>query len=73
MFDFATMIAPAAESFSTAVAAYGLTYPSRILDAHDVGMTDVAMLSLMTTGTPSNDGAVALPTSESHSAARDRA
>ena len=59
MLDLATRIAPAARSLVTAVAAYGLTYPSRIFEPHDVGMTVVAMLSLMTTGTPSKRSALA--------------
>src|SRR5690348_4941792 len=52
IFDFATTIAPASTSLRTAVAANGLTYPSRIFDPQDVGRTDVAMLSFTTTGTP---------------------
>src|SRR5512146_1654287 len=54
MFDLATMTAPACSSRATAVARYGLTYPSRIREPHDVGSVVVAMLSLITTGTPAS-------------------
>ena len=52
MFDFAMTMAPAVRSRLTAVASYGLTYPSSIRDPHYVGISVVAMLSLMTTGAP---------------------
>ena len=54
MFVLATTIAPASRRRRTAVASYGLTYPSRIREPHDVGSDNVAMLSLMTTGTPNS-------------------
>ena len=43
-----------AQAFQPPSPSYGLTYPSRMREPHDVGMTVVAMLSLMTTGTPSS-------------------
>src|SRR5690349_1318282 len=70
MFDFATMIAPASLSLRTAVAGKALTYPSRILDPHDVGRTDVAMLSFTTTGTPLSGRARIAGSSASHVTAR---
>src|SRR5512146_1953427 len=38
MLDFATITAPASRSRRTAVASYGLTYPSRMREPQDVGM-----------------------------------
>src|SRR5690242_10551980 len=54
MLLFAIGMAPASRSRSTTVASYGLTYPSRMRDAHVVGMRSVAMLSLTTNGTPAS-------------------
>src|SRR5215469_3425702 len=51
MFVLHAMTAPAARSRETTVASYGLTYPSRMRDPHDVGMRKVAILSLIATGT----------------------
>src|ERR1035437_8029615 len=54
MLPLPTRIAPASRSFLATVDSYGLTYPSRIFEPHDVESTVVAMLSLSTTGTPAS-------------------
>src|SRR5581483_2640558 len=54
MFVLQAMTAPAARSRVTTVASYGLTYPSRMREPQDVGIRNVAMLSLIATGTPCN-------------------
>src|SRR5581483_4335630 len=47
MFVLQAMTAPAARSRVTTVASYGLTYPSRMREPQDVGIRNVAMLSLI--------------------------
>lgn len=47
--------APAAVSFSTTVAAFGLKKPSKIFDAHVVGLSLVQMLSFTAMKRPSKE------------------
>ena len=54
MFPLPTRIAPASRSFRATVDSYGLTYPSRIFEPHEVLSMVVAMLSFSTTGTPAS-------------------
>lgn len=52
-FVFPVTNAPAAMSFSTTVAVFGLKKPSKILDAHVVGSSFVQMLSFIAIQRPS--------------------